>query len=100
MTPEEELQRAGEARRVLDTPVFQEACARIDEQLARNRRAVPLSQSDMHTRLIIMEQVWGNIKDWLEQVAQSGNFAQIEIERQRTLRERAAETVRAWRRTR
>lgn len=100
MTPEEELQRAHEAQQVLGSSVFQEACTRIDEGLTAQRRAVPLTATEMHTALILTEQLWGNVRNWIEQVAQTGKFAQIELDRQRTLRQRAEETVRIWRKAR
>jgi hypothetical protein len=98
MTPEEELRRAGEAQQVLGSSVFQEACNRIDEGLAAQRRGVPITATEMHTALILTEQLWSNVRNWIEQVAQTGKFAQIELDRQRTLRQRAEETVRIWRR--
>jgi hypothetical protein len=84
-TPEEELIRAGQAREVLDSVVFKEACARIEESLAEQRRRVPMRETDMHTRLILTEQLWSNLKDYLEQTAQTGKFAEFEIERRKRL---------------
>lgn len=80
MSPEEELVRAGEAKQLLDNRMFQEACTRIADSLADQRRRVPVRDTDMHTRLIITEQLWGNIKDWLEQTAQTGRFAEVQIQ--------------------
>lgn len=84
-TPEEELIRAGHAREVLDSPIFKEACERIEDSLADQRRRVPMRETDMHTRLILTEQLWGNLRDYLEQIAQTGKFAEFEIERRKRL---------------
>lgn len=79
MSPEEELVRAGEARQLLDNPMFLEASKRITESLAEQRKRVPIRDTDMHTRLIITEQLWGNIQDWLRQTADTGRFAEVTI---------------------
>lgn len=79
MTPEEEVIRAGQARQLLDSPLFIEACKRVSDSLADQRKRVPVRDTDMHTRLIITEQLWGNIQDWLTGIAETGKLAQFEI---------------------
>jgi uncharacterized Zn finger protein len=79
MSPEEEIIRAGEAKQILDSRMFQEACKRVADSLAAQRRQVPIRDTDMHTRLIITEQLWGNIADWLKETADTGQFAQFTI---------------------
>ena len=79
MSPEEELRKAGEARQLLDSAIFIEACHRINEGLAEQRKRVPVRDTDMHTRLIITEQLWANLRDWLTSVADTGRFADLQI---------------------
>lgn len=78
-TPEDEVVRAGQAREVLENPMFREAVAFIEEGLKSQRRAIPLRETEMHTKLIVTEQLWENLKDWLEQTAQTGQLAQLQI---------------------
>jgi len=88
MTPEQELRKAAEAEQILNSVIFQEAIANIGEQLATVRRTVPIKDQDMHTRLILMEQLWGNLLGFFQQLAQTGKMAQIQLreqERQRSL---------------
>lgn len=85
MSPEEELIRAGHANDVLNSPIFIEARRRMDSTLAEQRRKVPLRDTEMHTRLILMEQLWGNLTDWLEQTAQTGKFAELQLAQKRKL---------------
>lgn len=80
MSPEEEIVRAGEAKQLLDSRVFIEACQRIEESLAEQRRRVPIRDADMHTRLILTEQLWSNLKDWLQMTADTGRFADFAIQ--------------------
>ena len=87
-TPEEELQRAGEARALLDSKMFREARERVEGGIAAKRREVPLRDTDMHTRLILMEQLWMQIISFLEQTAQTGRFAELKLRQDETLRQR------------
>lgn len=80
MSPEEEVIRAGEARQMLGSNIFMDACKRVEEGLAEQRRRVPVRDTDMHTRLIITEQLWANIKDWLQQTADTGQLASFQIQ--------------------
>ena len=86
-----EIIRAGEARQVLDAPVFQAARKNLEEKLAATRRSVPLSDTDMHTRVILLEQLAGHFFDYFEQIAQTGKLAEVQLrkaEEQRSAFER------------
>jgi len=91
-TPEQEVERAMGAQQVLDNEIFKEACIRIEEGLAAQRQRVPMREVDMHTKLIMLEQLWVQLRDYLQQVADTGKFAKDVIEqresRQKTLLER------------
>lgn len=83
MTPEQELQRAGEAKQVLGAAIFMEAIASIEKQLENARHNAPLRDTEMHTRLILMEQLWHNLLGFFEQIVQTGKMAELELEKQR-----------------
>jgi hypothetical protein len=83
MTPEQEIIRAGEARQILEATLFVEARKHIEGQLAYLRSTVPISATEMHTRLILMEQLWAMLTGFLEQVMVSGRMAQMTLEQQR-----------------
>lgn len=91
MTPEDlqrqQIQRAGEARQILDSRMFQEARADIEGTLASLRRSVHISQTDMHTRIILMEQLWARLLDYFEQIGQTGKMAQLNLEEIKKQRE-------------
>lgn len=80
-TPEQEIMRARTAQTVLDNEIFKEACQRIEEGLAGQRQRVPMRETEMHTRLILTEQLWVQLKDYIQQVADTGQFAQFELDR-------------------
>lgn len=83
MTPEQEIIRAGQAHELLNSPLFKDAKAMIEDSLAQQRRKVGIRDDDMHTRLILTEQLWMNLQDFFLQIAQTGQLAQFEIERQK-----------------
>lgn len=79
MSPEEEVIRAGEARQILDMPIFKQARANLEAQMAAARRAAPIKDSDMHTRLILLEQLTGNFFEYFEQIAITGRMAEMTL---------------------
>lgn len=92
ITPEEELRRAGEARQVIDAPVFQAARADFYRKLEQARRSAPLAAVELHTKLILMEQVADQFFGYFDQLAQTGRMAEdflADQQRQRGIRERA-----------
>lgn len=92
MTRDEELHRAREAEQVISAPIFQEARRNLEGQLAQLRRDVPIHQTDMHTRLILMEQLSHRFFAFFDQAVQTGGFAQVQLadeERRRSLRDQA-----------
>lgn len=86
MSPEQELHRAGEARQMLNSMLWQEARADLESKLAQLRRTVPISSTEMHTRLILMEQVKEQFFGYFEQMAQTGRMAEIQMEQDRQQR--------------
>lgn len=73
---------------ILDSPMFKEARERVEGTIAHHRRRVPLRETEMHTRLILMEQLWMQLVDFLEETAQTGKFADLEIARRNAWIER------------
>jgi hypothetical protein len=86
MTPEQERLRAGEARQMIDSTLFQCARQDLEEKLAQLRRTVPISSTEMHTRLILMEQLKEQFFSYFEQIAQTGKLAEIQLEQERQRR--------------
>lgn len=97
MTPEEEIRRGAEADMILNHPLFKEALQHIDTTLAYRRDQVPPTAKDMHTALILAEQMWNQIKKYIQEVADSGKLGRLSLERERTLRQRAEGMVTKWR---
>lgn len=90
MSPEEEIVRAGEARQILGSRMFKDACANIEEQLATMRRSVPIKDTDMQSRIILMEHMYVLLTSWFQQIVDTGKMADITLrqrEQQRYLSE-------------
>lgn len=83
MTLEEEMRRAGSARQVIDSEIFQEARRNLESQLGNLRRTVPLRDTDMHTRLILMEQLSVQFFEFFDMLAQTGRMAEMHLAQER-----------------
>jgi hypothetical protein len=88
VAPEEEIIRGGDAAGVLDAPIFVEAKKAILDGINRQMAAVPLSDQTMHTRLITMIQLWNTLESYLQQIRQTGEIAQFQIQQQDEQRKR------------
>lgn len=75
MNPEEELHRAREAQSLMDAPLFKQAREDLYGKLQSLRRAAQPTQTDLHTKLILMEQLADQFFGYFEQIAQTGLFA-------------------------
>ena len=93
-TPQEEIVRAGQAKEIVNSVLWQDACKHIADNLAAQRQQVPLRETEMHTRLIIAEQVWGKFQDFFQQIIDTGQMAEITLANQRSLMQRMAEQFR------
>jgi hypothetical protein len=76
---EDEIIRAGKAAQVLGSQVFLDAKEHVLGGIQRQMKAVPLADQTMHTRLIVALQVWSQLESYLEQVKQTGEIRQFQI---------------------
>ena len=67
---------------MLSSQIWQEAKADLDSKLAQLRRTVPISSTEMHTRLILMEQIKEQFFGYFEQLALTGRMAEIQMEQE------------------
>jgi len=88
MTSEEEIVRGGDAAHVLDAKIFVEAKKAVLEGIQRQMASVPLHDQTMHTRLITVLQLWNTLESYLEQVRQTGQIAQFQVQQQDEQRKR------------
>ena len=94
MTPEQELQKAREAQRLMEDPLFKEARADIYARLQAARISASPTDTGLHTQLIQAEQVADQFFRFFELKLQTGTLAQDHIDelekRRRTLGQRLA----------
>lgn len=82
MVVDEEIIRAGKAAHVLDSQIFLDAKKHVREGIERQMKAVPLADQTMHTRLIVALQVWDQLEKYLEQIKQTGEIRQFQIQQE------------------
>ncbi len=88
LTPEEEARRGDMAKLVLENPLFIEACNQLDAELRLMRESVPMADRDMHTRIILAEQMQAKILDHLRAVMMSGESSKLQLRERETFTER------------
>jgi len=102
MTRDEEIHLAGEsvrgakARAVLDSELFKEAVALIEQDTLEKWKTAPVRDSEGHLVLRLKWQVIQEIKRHLADVIMTGKMADITLTDKRTLAERARRAVTAF----
>ena len=87
MSPELEITRGHNAKRVLDDPMYQEAFATVQKRVV-DLLAQAETYGERRERLNHLLVALHSVKGYLEQVVVGGKMAAEQIERERTLKER------------
>jgi hypothetical protein len=77
---EDEVKRGGDARQVLESTIFIEARKHVLDGIETQMRRVPMADQTMHTRLILALQCWDALEKYLEQIKQTGEIADFQLE--------------------
>src|SRR6185312_4084350 len=80
MTPDQELQRAREAQRMTEDPMFKEAREAIYARLRAARISAAPSDIATHTQLIQAEQIADQFFSFFDFALQTGKMAQAHID--------------------
>ena len=87
MTPELEIRRAGEAKQVLNSPIYKEAFSTIQQSIV-NQLSLADTPKDRRDKLNDLLVALAKVRVYMEQVMVSGNLAETDLERKRTMAER------------
>jgi hypothetical protein len=77
----EEIKRGEQASVILDNPVYQEAIAKVRENIVASMTTSPLGDEKTHNRLVIALQLLNQINKQLTDVMQTGKLASIQTDR-------------------
>ena len=77
----EEVKRGEQAAVVLDNPIYQEAIAKVKENIVASMTTSPLGDEKTHNRLVIALQLLNQINKQLTDVMQTGKLAAIQTDR-------------------
>lgn len=81
MKPEDEIIRAQEARRILESDVYIEAWQGIKDGIVRAMSDAPIGDEKTHHKLVIALQIVNKLQKELETIVQTGRMAEIELEK-------------------
>lgn len=104
MNPDVEMKLAGEsgrgakARAVLDSEIFQEAVAAVETDIVEKWKASPLRDTEGQLALRLKWQIMQQIKSYLKDVMETGKLADRQMSDERSLSQRARDSVAAFRR--
>jgi hypothetical protein len=82
MNTEERLERAVEARFVLDNPAYREAVEKFLRDIRSLRLALSPRDTDGATKLVLMEQAVEKARRLMETYLEDGDMARKELERE------------------
>lgn len=76
-----EIKLGEQAAVILDNPVYQEAIAKVRENIVASMTTSPLGDEKTHNRLVIALQLLNQINKQLTDVMQTGKLASIQTDR-------------------
>ena len=79
----DEIKRGAEAKMILDHELVRQAFTSFREQLAAQRQRVGVKDTEMHTRLIMLEQCANAFESWFRQSIDTGKMAEIAVRKPR-----------------
>lgn len=86
MNLERDAKRGADAQFIIGNELYKEAWSAAEEALAQQRRKVALKDTDMHTRLIMAEQVLVSVRRYIEDVVNTGKMAEIQLRQNNSAR--------------
>jgi hypothetical protein len=94
MTIEQDISKGGRAREVLESEVYLEAFETIKQEIMTTWSQSPSRDSEGREKLFLMLGMLNKVQSTLQTVMETGKIAQINLNHQRTLIERAKEFIR------
>lgn len=82
---------------ILQHPLLQEVISNRIQQLTNAWMESPQRDSEGRERLYLLISAWKTLQGDLQSVVDTGRLAEFELERKRTLSERARDALDAWR---
>ena len=79
MTPEEEIQRAGEANSILKNPVFKDAVSQVEEAILFGIRKAAISDTALREKLSVRYAVLHDLLDRLKSTMETGKMAEVTL---------------------
>lgn len=78
MDLDEEIKRGGDARRLLENPIFQDAMKSVKESIVGAMAKSAMGDDKTHNRLVIALQLLNQIEAQIKNVMQTGKLAEIQ----------------------
>jgi hypothetical protein len=90
-----ELERYEQARSLLENPLFQGAFETVERELMQRWKTDASLSPDGREKVFLMVTLLGQVQLVIREHMETGQMARVQLERDRTLRERAANGLRS-----
>jgi hypothetical protein len=77
VTDQEEISRGGDAKRLLENPIFQEAFEKVETSIIQSMRNSAFGDTSTHNHLVIALQLLHGIRKNIEDIATTGKMAEL-----------------------
>lgn len=77
--------RGRDAEFILNHPVFKDAWMAAEMSLKAQRIRCAMKDAEMHTRLVMADQILESVKKYIENIVTTGKLAELQLERKRPL---------------
>lgn len=78
-TREDEVKDGNDAAFILNHALFRAAWQHAEDALREQRLKCPLRDQEMHTRLVMAEQILTSVRRHIETVMQTGKMAELQL---------------------
>jgi hypothetical protein len=86
MTPDEEIVRAGQAREIVESSLWQEAKHKIEDGIRNQMLSVSSTDLEMQARLVSTLKIWNQLERYFQSIVESGRMAEYQVEQDRKKR--------------
>ena len=93
-----ESERGARAERLMKDEMLQEAFNKVEDGIVQKWKESPIRDAEGQATLRLLHKCLNDVRGYIKEVAETGKLANVQLDNERTLRERAKSAVREFRR--
>ena len=92
-----ESERGARAERLLNDDMLQEAFLKVEDGIVQKWKESPIRDVEGQTTLRLLHKCLNDVRGYIKEVAETGKLANVQLDHERSLKERAKSAMRAFR---